>query len=126
MCLEQILSWIFYPFAWLLGIPANEVPAAAQMLGKRFILTEIPAYLQLAEFAKTGNPRSVVIISYALCGFAHVASLAIFVGGIGALAPERKSMLAKIALRALIAATLVTLMTGAVAGIFCTGSSAIL
>ena len=90
------------------------------MLGVRLVATEIPAYQQLAGAISEGSlaPRSEVIAAYALCGFAHVASLAIFVGGISALVPERRKDLASVGPRALLAATFACLMTGAVAGTF--------
>jgi CNT family concentrative nucleoside transporter len=121
----RILSWCFYPFAWLLGLPAGDVPMAARLLGERVILTEVFSYNHLAQAIAGGqitDPRTVVILSYALCGFAHVAAMAIFVGGTAALAPSRRDDLASLGLRALLAATLATLMTGCVAGIFSTGA----
>ena len=109
------------PLAVLIGIPPADALAAGQMLGERAVATEIPAYQALAEAIRTGafrDPRSPVILAYALCGFAHVASLAIFVGGIAALVPERRRDLAAVGPRALLAATFACLMTGAVAGVF--------
>jgi CNT family concentrative nucleoside transporter len=120
----RILSWLFYPFAFLLGLQASDVPAAARLLGERVILTEVFSYNHLAQLVSGGqitDPRTVVIMSYALCGFAHVAAVAIFVGGTAALAPSRRDDLASLGLRALLAATLATLMTGCVAGIFSSG-----
>ena len=125
----RILSWCFYPFAWLLGLPTSDVPIAARLLGERVILTEVFSYNHLAQSISSGqitNPRTVVILSYALCGFAHVAAMAIFVGGTAALAPSRRDDLASLGLRALLAATLATLMTGCVAGIFSTGEGVLL
>jgi concentrative nucleoside transporter, CNT family len=124
LTLATLLSWVFYPVTALLGIPLADVPTAARLLGERVILTEVVAYQDLARLAAAGNfvePRTVVILSYALCGFAHVASVAIFVGGMAALIPSRRDELAGLGLRALLAATLATLMTGCVAGIFTTG-----
>ena len=124
LTLVNLLSWAFYPFAALLGIPLADIPLAAQLLGKRVLLTEVVSYQELARLAVAGHiadPRTVVILSYALCGFAHVASVAIFVGGIAALAPTRRDELASFGLRALFAATLATLMTACVAGMFTTG-----
>ncbi|MBN1815976.1 MAG: hypothetical protein JW828_01360 [Sedimentisphaerales bacterium] len=119
--ISALLSFLFYPIAILIGIPPADARLAGQMLGTRLVATEIPAYTQLAECMKAGtltHPRSAVLIAYALCGFAHVASLAIFVGGIAALVPQRKADLAAVAPRVLLAATLACLATAAVAGVF--------
>src|SRR5262245_59524901 len=124
----RILGWVFYPFAFLLGLQTSDVPAAARLLGERVILTEVFSYNHLAQLISSGqvtDPRTVVILSYALCGFAHVAAMAIFVGGTAALAPSRRDDLANLGLRALLAATLATLMTGCIAGIF-SGSEGVL
>jgi concentrative nucleoside transporter, CNT family len=124
LTLATILSWAFYPLAALLGIPLADVPTAAHLLGERVILTEVVSYQEMARLASAGAfvaPRTVVILSYALCGFAHVASVAIFVGGMAALVPSRRDELASLGWRALLAATLATLMTACVAGIFTTG-----
>jgi concentrative nucleoside transporter, CNT family len=124
LTLATILSWAFYPLAALLGIPLADVPTAAHLLGERVILTEVVSYQEMARLASAGAfvaPRTVVILSYALCGFAHVASVAIFVGGMAALVPSRREELASLGWRALLAATLATLMTACVAGIFTTG-----
>src|SRR5678809_1501911 len=125
----RILSWFFYPFAFLLGLPTSDVPMAARLLGERVILTEVFSYNHLAQLISSGqvtDPRTVVILSYALCGFAHVAAMAIFVGGTAALAPSRRDDLASLGPRALLAATLATLMTGCVAGIFSSGGGVLL
>jgi CNT family concentrative nucleoside transporter len=125
----RILGWLFYPFAFLLGLDTADVPIAARLLGERVILTEVFSYNHLAQAISAGqisSPRTVVILSYALCGFAHVAAMAIFVGGTAALAPTRRDDLASLGLRALLAATLATLMTGCVAGIFSGGEGVLL
>jgi concentrative nucleoside transporter, CNT family len=129
LTLATILSWAFYPLAALLGIPLADVPTAARLLGERVILTEVVAYQEMARLAFAGAfsaPRTVVILSYALCGFAHVASVAIFVGGLAAIIPSRRDELAGLGWRALLAATLATLMTACVAGIFTTGEGVLL
>ena len=129
LSLVRILGWGFYPFAFLLGLPPSDVPIAARLLGERVILTEVSSYNHLAQLISSGeltDPRSVVILSYALCGFAHVAAMAIFVGGTAALAPSRRDDLASLGVRALLAATLATLMTGCVAGIFSGGEGVLL
>jgi len=124
LSIVRMLGWLFYPFAFLLGIQRSDVHAAAQLLGERVILTEVFSYNHLAQLISSGqitDPRTVVIMSYALCGFAHVAAMAIFVGGTAALAPTRRDDLASLGLRALLAATLATLMNGCIAGIFSHG-----
>ncbi len=124
LSIVRVLGWIFYPLAFLLGIQTSDVPIAARLLGERVILTEVFSYNHLAQVISAGqitNPRTVVILSYALCGFAHVAAMAIFVGGTAALAPSRRDDLASLGLRALLAATLATLMTGCIAGLFSSG-----
>jgi CNT family concentrative nucleoside transporter len=129
LSLVRLLGWIFYPFAFLLGLQTSDVPIAARLLGERVILTEVFSYNHLAQLISSGqitDPRTVVILSYALCGFAHVAAMAIFVGGTAALAPTRRDDLATLGLRALLAATLATLMTGCVAGIFNSGEAVLL
>lgn len=126
--LRRMLGWIFTPPAWLLGIEAADLTAAGRLLGGRLVLTEIPAYQELAVLARNGeiSSRSLLVVSYALCGFTHVASMGIFVGGIAALAPSRRDDLAALGPRALLAATLTTLMTGAVAGLLFHGQRGIL
>ena len=129
LSIVRILSWCFYPVAFLLGVQTSDVPSAARLLGERVILTEVFSYNHLAQLISSGqltDPRTVVILSYALCGFAHVAAMAIFVGGTAALAPSRRDDLASLGLRALLAATLATLMTGCVAGIFSGGEGMLL
>ena len=129
LSLVRILSWVFRPFAYLLGIQSSDIPMAARLLGERVILTEVVSYNDLAQLISSGqvsDGRTVVILSYALCGFAHVASVAIFVGGTAALAPKRRDDLAALGWRALVAATLATLMTGCVAGIFSNGEGVLL
>lgn len=126
LTLSLILSWIFYPLAALLGIAPADIPLAAQLLGERVIMTEVVSYQNMATMVAAGNfsdPRSVVVLSYALCGFAHVASVSIFVGGIAVIAPSRRDDLAALGFRALLAATLATLMTAAVAGMLASGES---
>lgn len=125
----RVLSWLFYPFAFLLGLQTSDVAMAARLLGERVILTEVFSYNHLAQLISSGqisDARTVVILSYALCGFAHVAAVAIFVGGTAALAPSRRDDLASLGLRALLAATLATLMTGCAAGIFSDGQGVLL
>jgi len=121
LSLEKFLGYIFYPFTVILGIPPDDAFKVSQVLGERSIVTEVVAYQDLSQLMAKGellHPRSAIITSYALCGFAHIASLAIFVGGIGALVPSRLKDLSRLGFRALLAATLACLQTGAVAGAF--------
>jgi CNT family concentrative nucleoside transporter len=124
--LKGLLGYLFYPFTLLIGVPAADAVQVSRLIGERAILTEVKAYQDLSALLAAGairDPRSAVIASYALCGFAHVASLAIFVGGTAALVPHRTKDLSGVGPRALAAATLACLMTAAVAGTFYTGSS---
>lgn len=116
--LRRALGWLFTPMAWLLGLDGPDTAAAGRLLGERVILTEVVAYQDLGKLAGTVSPRTLLVLSYALCGFAHVASVGIFVGGIAALAPGRRGELSSLGLPALAGATLATLMTGALAGLY--------
>jgi concentrative nucleoside transporter, CNT family len=119
--LKGLLGVVFYPFTLLIGVPVQDAAAVARLIGERSVVTEVTAYQDLAVLMQKGvlvHPRSFVICTYALCGFAHVASLAVFVGGISALAPSRRGDLARLGPRALLAATLACLMTAALAGVF--------
>ncbi|MGQ9800331.1 MAG: NupC/NupG family nucleoside CNT transporter [Candidatus Saccharicenans sp.] len=123
---SSLLSYIFYPLTLVMGVNLQDAFLVARLLGERVVATELVSYQHLAEMLQSGafhDPRSAIIASYALCGFAHVASLAIFVGEIGALAPGRLKDLSRLGFKALLAATLACLLTGAVAGVFYTGSS---
>ncbi len=124
--IEALLGYLFTPLTLAMGVPPSDAFSIAKLLGDRTILTEVFSFGRLSELMAAGalrDPRSAIIASYALCGFAHVASLAIFVGGTAALVPSRAKDLSRIGFRALLAATLACLMTGAVAGTFYTGSS---
>ncbi len=124
--IEAFLGYLFYPLTLAMGVAPSDALSIAKVLGDRTILTEVFSFGRLSELMASGalkDPRSAIIASYALCGFAHVASLAIFIGGTGALVPTRVKDLSRIGFRALLAATLACLMTGAVAGTFYTGSS---
>jgi len=126
---EAFLGYIFYPFTLVLGIPPSDAFEVARIIGERTIVTEVVSYQHLSQLISEGtllHPRSGIIASYALCGFAHIASLAIFVGGVGGLVPERLKDLSRLGFRALLAATLACLMTGAVAGAFFSQASILL
>ena len=126
---RTFLGYLFYPFTLVLGVPPADALSIAKVIGERTVATEVASFQHLSGLLAQGalqSPRSALIGSYAICGFAHVASLAIFIGGIGALAPNRYKDLSRLGFRALVAATLVGLMTAAVAGTFFTGSSILL
>jgi CNT family concentrative nucleoside transporter len=118
LTLQLILGWMFAPFACLLGIPWSEATLAGAIIGEKTALNEFVAYLRLVEFGKYLSDRSFVILSYALCGFANFASIAIQVGGIGSMAPSRRTELAQFGIKAIIGGTLASFMTGAMVGLF--------
>jgi CNT family concentrative nucleoside transporter len=127
--LKGLLGYVFYPFALVIGIAPPDAFEVAKLIGERAVLTEVKAYQDLSVLMSSGvlkDPRSAVLAAYALCGFAHVASLAIFVGGTAALVPSRTKDISAIGMRALIAATLACLMTASVAGTFFTEDSILL
>lgn len=128
--LKGIVGYIFYPFTLMLSVPPSDAGIIAKIIGERAIVTEVVAYQDLATAVAKGllhHPRSAVITTYALCGFAHLASMAIFVGGISALAPQRTRTIAEVALRALLAATSACLLTACIAaGTFFTQGSILL
>ncbi len=126
LSLKTIFGYIFYPFTIILGVPKSDWTVISKIIGERLIVTEVVAYNDLATALEQNllqHPRSAVITTYALCGFAHLASMAIFVGGVCALAPDKSRNITGAAFRALIAATLACLMTACVAGVFFTEGS---
>ena len=116
--LQNIFGWINAPFAWLMGVPLKDCLSIGQILGERIVLNEFVGYLDLTTNVKTLalDPRSFTIATYALCGFANFSSIAIQVGGIGSLAPERRSEMARMGLRAMIGGLLAAYMTASLAG----------
>ncbi|MGF1455039.1 MAG: NupC/NupG family nucleoside CNT transporter [Alphaproteobacteria bacterium] len=118
MTLRRIFGWVFAPLVWLFGVPWSEAAAAGALMGTKTILNEFFAYLDLAALPQdTLSPRSRVIMLYAMCGFANLGSVGMLISTIGTLVPERRSEVAALGLRALIAGTLATGMTGAVVGL---------
>ncbi|MGH7444906.1 MAG: NupC/NupG family nucleoside CNT transporter [Longimicrobiales bacterium] len=118
--LEWILGWMLAPLAWLMGVRWEDAFVVGSLLGIKTAVNEFVAYLQLSTILAGGgdlSPRSIVIATYALCGFANFSSIAIQIGGIGGLAPQRRSDLARIGMRAMIAGTLASFMTATIAGI---------
>ena len=118
LTLQRILGWIMAPVAWLIGIPWSEASAAGALLGTKTILNEFIAYIDLANLpAGALNPRSQMIMIYALCGFANLGSLGILIGGMGAMAPERRDEIVGLGMKSILAGTMATLMVGAVIGL---------
>ncbi len=120
LTLELIFGKIFAPLAWIMGVPSHDVAQVANWMGQKTVLNEFVAYFNMANYLKA-NPgalseRSVVIASYALCGFSNFLSIAIQIGGIGGIAPERRHDLAKLGLYAVLAGSLACFMTAAIAG----------
>ncbi len=116
--LQTMFGWVNAPFAWLMGVPAQDCLSIGQILGDRIVLNEFVGYLDLTNpsTATALDPRSFTIATYALCGFANFSSIAIQVGGIGSLAPERRSEMAKIGFRAMLGGLLAAYMTASLAG----------
>jgi CNT family concentrative nucleoside transporter len=114
---EQIFGWIFSPVAWLIGIPWHDCPAIANLLGLRMVTNELVAFQRLGSMQSTLDPRSYTIATFALCGFANFSSIGIQIGGIGALAPNKRTELVQLGLCALIAGTMANLMSASIVGI---------
>jgi CNT family concentrative nucleoside transporter len=116
LSLQQIFGWVFAPIAWSMGVPWRDAPAIGNLLGTRMVLNEFVAYSQLGPMKASLDPRSFTIATFALCGFANFASIGMQVGGIGALAPSRRSDLARLGFRAMMAGTLANFVTATIAG----------
>src|SRR6516162_9821259 len=114
--LQQILGVLLAPVAWLIGVPWQDCPAIGSLLGTRTVLNELVAFSQLGPQKATLLPRSFTIATFALCGFANLSSIGIQIGGIGALAPNKKSELARLGARAMLAGTMANLMSASIAG----------
>jgi CNT family concentrative nucleoside transporter len=116
--LGQILGTLFAPVAWLIGVPWRDCAAIGNLLGTRMALNEVIAYIALGAQRAALAPRSFIIATFALCGFANLGSIGIQVGGIGALVPERRNELARLGVRAMLAGTMANLISAAIAGMF--------
>ena len=118
LSLQSLLGWLLAPLAWLLGVPWADAREVGALLGVKTVLNEFLAYQELALLREAGGlaPRSAVLASYALCGFANLGSLAILLGGIGGLAPSRRAEVARLGLRSIVSGTLASLLTACVAG----------
>ena len=116
--IDMLLGWINAPFAFLMGVPWADCVEVGQAFGKRIVFTEFIGYLDLTALKDTLDPRSFAIGTFAICGFANFASIAIQIGGIGSLAPERRKDLASLGLRAMAGGILVSYINACIAGIF--------
>ena len=116
--LQRLLGLAMAPVVWLMGIPWEEAPVAGALMGTKTILNELLAYLDMSRLAKGAlSHKSMVIMTYAMCGFANPGSLGIMIGGMGTMAPERRDEIVALGFRSIVAGTLATCMTGAVVGI---------
>jgi CNT family concentrative nucleoside transporter len=115
--LQRLFAYAFRPIMWLIGIPASDVAAAAQLMGTKTVLNEFIAYVDLARLPPEAlSPHARLIMTYAMCGFANFGSLGILIGGMGAMVPERKNEIVSLGLRSILSGTLATCMSGAVVG----------
>jgi CNT family concentrative nucleoside transporter len=123
--IQGLLAGVFYPIAAVMGVPAAEISTLSELIGTKLVLTELVAFKELGDMKAAGevSPRTALIASFALCGFANVGSVAIQVGGLGAMAPERRGDLAKLGLRAMFAGAIATCMTACVAGVLASGEA---
>ncbi len=121
--LGQILGWVFKPLAWAIGVPWNEAEVAGQMIGLKLAINEFVGYLEFAKYLGPEAPMALTdktkaIITFALCGFANFSSIAILIGGLGSMAPNRRGDVARLGIKAVIAGSLANLMSAAIAGLF--------
>jgi CNT family concentrative nucleoside transporter len=116
--LGEILGYIFWPVAWLIGVPAQDCGLIGNLLGTRMALNEVIAYIALGAQKAAISPRSFTIATFALCGFANLGSIGMQIGGIGALVPERRNDLAQLGVRAMLAGTMANLISASIAGMF--------
>ena len=116
--LEWLLGYLFAPLAWIIGVPTHEMLQAGSFIGQKLVVNEFVAYVNFVEVKDALSVQTQVIITFALCGFANLSSIAILLGGLGSMAPNRRHDIAKLGLRAVLAATLANLMSAAIAGVF--------
>ena len=117
MSLSMILGYLLSPLAWVIGVPWQDAVTVGGLIGEKAVTNEFVAYAHLKEIQATLSPKALLISTYALCGFANFSSIAIQLGGIGGLAPERRSDIARLGLRAVLGGTLATMMTATIAGV---------
>jgi CNT family concentrative nucleoside transporter len=114
---EQIFGYLFSPIAWVIGIPWHDCHAIGNLLGLRMVTNELIAFQRLGPMKDALDPRSFTIATFALCGFANFSSIGIQIGGIGALAPNKKADLARLGIRAMLTGTMANLMSASIVGI---------
>jgi CNT family concentrative nucleoside transporter len=118
LTLQRLLGWLMTPVVFLMGIPFGEAVAAGTLMGTKTVLNELIAYIDLSQLPEgTLSPRSMIIMTYAMCGFANPGSLGIMIGGMGTMAPSRREEIVSLGIRSIIAGTLATCMTGALVGL---------
>jgi CNT family concentrative nucleoside transporter len=129
LSMQLILGWIFSPLAWVIGVPWSEANVAGSFIGQKLIINEFVAYMNFGEYLKDDavvaaaglqviSDHTKAIISFALCGFANLSSIAILIGGLGSMAPSRRHDIAQLGLKAVVAGTLSNLMSATIAGVF--------
>ena len=121
--LQTILGWVFRPLAWVIGVPWNEAEIAGAMIGEKLVLNEFVAYVDFVKYLSPDSSivlaeKTKAIITFALCGFANFSSIAILIGGLGTMAPNRRKDIARLGIKAVIAGSLSNLMSAAIAGLF--------
>ncbi|MBN8589350.1 MAG: NupC/NupG family nucleoside CNT transporter [Rhodothermia bacterium] len=117
LSMQSVLGFLFAPFAWLMGVESRDILQFGRLLGEKIILNEFVAYSSLVDLKAQMTERSVLMATYALCGFANISSIAIQIGGIGGLAPERRSEIANLGFRAVLAGAMATCLSATVAGV---------
>lgn len=118
LSLETILGFLFFPIAIVIGVPREEALVAGSLIGQKLVLNEFVAFGKFTPMIGALSPKAVAIITFSLCGFANISSIAILIGGIGGMAPARKGEVAKLGFKAIVAGTLANLLSATLAGIF--------
>ncbi|MGF1854734.1 NupC/NupG family nucleoside CNT transporter, partial [Vibrio anguillarum] len=114
---ELILGYLFAPVAWLVGIPWSEAMTAGSLIGNKIVVNEFVAFIQLMDVKDSLSEHSQAIVTFALCGFANISTMAVLIGGLGSLVPERRSFISQYGFRAISAGVLANLMSAALAGV---------
>ena len=120
LTVQKILGVIFQPLMYLLSVPWHEAQAAGALFGEKLILNEFVAFSHLNDYLAGMSPRTVAVVTFSLCGFANLSSIAILLGGLGVLVPEKRELIAKFGMRAVAAGSLSNLMSAALAGLLMT------